>query len=401
MLLLASVGMTVSAQSDGVSETPSDTLFYESFDNMAGEGGNDGNWNVSYSLKGWTYSTEGTINEGWSNTLTDVRPANKCILIGTNGNLLSPELANLDGAAVLTFRAGATKNSNVTLKVTVLMGGEFVETGGKTAKLELPKNEFGTFKLIMRGCSSKTRISFTNTGALKAFLLDDVTLTDMVSLDEDKNNFATITRYNGKVVDVVLKRTLSPDCWNTICLPFAMTSQQIADVFGEGVHVAELKSASTLKKTLNFEDVAAMEAGMPYLIRPAAEVSDPIILGVKMQLLTNPMVIKGLYSFIGATSQVTLLAKFTVLGDDNRLKDAEKDGNFYKMQGLRAYFMLPSSQEPDDVTVIVNGTATAIDAIDNAATAKPDGRVFNLNGQQVGKAAHGLYIVNGKKVVLK
>ena len=90
--MFATMSLTVSAQSTGGQVAASDTLFYESFDDMTGKGGNDGNWDIAYSLKMWEFSTKGTINEGWTNTLQ------------------SPVLENLNGAAILTFRAGTTKN---------------------------------------------------------------------------------------------------------------------------------------------------------------------------------------------------------------------------------------------------------------------------------------------------
>ncbi|MBQ8487319.1 MAG: hypothetical protein IJ533_06695, partial [Prevotella sp.] len=44
------------------------------------------------------------------------------------------------------------------------------------------------------------------------------------------------------------------------------------------------------------------------------------------------------------------------------------------------------------------GDATAISAV---KTVKADGEVYNLNGQRVAAPQKGLYIVNGKKVIIK
>jgi hypothetical protein len=45
------------------------------------------------------------------------------------------------------------------------------------------------------------------------------------------------------------------------------------------------------------------------------------------------------------------------------------------------------------------GTTTAIDRI--AAEKMVNGEVYNLQGQRVAQPTKGLYIVNGKKVVMK
>ena len=118
LAVLAVAGLSVQAQvrDDASTTVQEDTLFYESFDNMAGKGGNDGNWSISYSIDVRQFGTDGAINEGWKHGITDVRPAYKCVVIGTTGNLVSPALAKLKGAAVLTFRAGATVKSKTAAK---------------------------------------------------------------------------------------------------------------------------------------------------------------------------------------------------------------------------------------------------------------------------------------------
>ena len=123
VLAVAGLGVQAQVRDDASTTVQEDTLFYETFDNMAGKGGNDGNWSISYSIDGRQFGTDGAINEGWKHGITDVRPAYKCVVIGTTGNLVSPALTKLKGAAVLTFRAGATIKSKTRLKITVMNGG--------------------------------------------------------------------------------------------------------------------------------------------------------------------------------------------------------------------------------------------------------------------------------------
>ena len=49
-------------------------------------------------------------------------------------------------------------------------------------------------------------------------------------------------------------------------------------------------------------------------------------------------------------------------------------------------------------SVVLQGDETAIDAVSN--TAQHSSAIYNLSGQQVNKTARGLYIINGRKVVL-
>jgi hypothetical protein len=48
----------------------------------------------------------------------------------------------------------------------------------------------------------------------------------------------------------------------------------------------------------------------------------------------------------------------------------------------------------------VTGTGTSIQAV-NAAIERGEQVIFNLAGQRVNKATKGMYIINGKKVVIK
>jgi hypothetical protein len=92
MLLLAVFG-TVSAQN---------IVFKETFDQVDGEGGNDGTWaGVN------TGSTITTDNVGW--TFEKQKKGDKCVILGSTnagGKAITPEI-NVTGNGTLTFRAGA------------------------------------------------------------------------------------------------------------------------------------------------------------------------------------------------------------------------------------------------------------------------------------------------------
>ena len=65
-----------------------------------------------------------------------------------------------------------------------------------------------------------------------------------------------------------------------------------------------------------------------------------------------------------------------------------------------------SSEHPDDVRFYSDGVAEDVSDPTgiSAALVKSDGvksEVYNLNGQRVSKTGKGVYIVNGKKMVIK
>ena len=79
---------------------------------------------------------------------------------------------------------------------------------------------------------------------------------------------------------------------------------------------------------------------------------------------------------------------------------------FYKTQegtiaAHKAYLQLPKDDVNGVRLVIGNGFETGIEATARQEDATQDGAVYNLRGQRVETPQRGLYIVNGKKVVLK
>ena len=57
-----------------------------------------------------------------------------------------------------------------------------------------------------------------------------------------------------------------------------------------------------------------------------------------------------------------------------------------------------------NITVEVPEVPDAIEKVvadSNSATAEADKKIYNLNGQQVQKTGKGIYIVGGKKIILK
>lgn len=64
-----------------------------------------------------------------------------------------------------------------------------------------------------------------------------------------------------------------------------------------------------------------------------------------------------------------------------------------------AYLTIPDAQAKGLDEIGLNGDATGISTIENADM--QNGEVYNLQGQKVNRAQKGVYIVNGKKVILK
>lgn len=92
---------------------------------------------------------------------------------------------------------------------------------------------------------------------------------------------------------------------------------------------------------------------------------------------------------------------YAFLGEGNKFFKAQAET---KMKGFRAFFLVPNNVPSNALKAVIDGTATGIEdlVIDGV---KANGRVYNLNGQYVGNSLNGLqpglYIQNGKKIVVK
>lgn len=157
-----------------------------------------------------------------------------------------------------------SSNSSPEVKSTTVKSG-----GGTTADPEYVttislSNPSATFKMTANfRVKYVSRIELTPLAAPKT-----------VVLDEEKDNDNVVENYAGKTVNVTLKRTISNTYLNPFCVPFDMTADQITEVFGEGSVVSAFTSVTG--KVMNFEKVATITAGQPYIVqatKASAEIS--------------------------------------------------------------------------------------------------------------------------------
>lgn len=200
-----------------------------------------------------------------------------------------------------------------------------------------------------------------------------------------------------KTVNVTINRTLVANKWNTLCLPFDVTAEQIKNILKAEGMVREYKDQTA--DCINFQAAETMTAGVPYLIKPTEEVKGLTFEGVKITAVEGKT--KG---GIGSEN----LAISGILGA-RKLESFElflnAAGKFVApavgketMKGFRAYFI---SLLGAGAKINIDGETTGINSIETEATV--NGKVYNLNGQYVGNSLNGLkkgiYVVNGKKVI--
>ncbi len=231
-----------------------------------------------------------------------------------------------------------------------------------------------------------------------------------ITLDENSDNIVE----EAENVNVTLKRTLYGDGgWNTLCVPFSLTAAQVTAAFGNDVELRKLSSIEGT--TLKFVSTDIITAGEPCLIKVAKDGSTYNFEGVATIAVANNKdytfsMVRGDIQFLGIYSPMDVVTVnpagpstgyYAFLGEGNKFFKAQAET---KMKGFRAFFQVPNNVPSNALKAVIDGTATGIEdlVIDGV---KANGRVYNLNGQYVGNSLNGLqpglYIQNGKKIVVK
>lgn len=210
---------------------------------------------------------------------------------------------------------------------------------------------------------------------------------------------------NTGLTNIAYNRTF-PEGWSTVCLPFATPAVAFGD---NATSVQEFVSAD--ESGLNFAEVETLEANKPYLIYFAAAKETPTYFGTEITSTTPVSVTKGDYTFVGSYDAVmSMSGKYGIATVD----DVQKiilGGTNSTLKATRAYFT-KKGEQPAQVRINLFGMGgdgegtTGIDQIVNGGAQTYD--VYTLQGVQVLKGAaslnglqKGIYIVNGKKVVIK
>lgn len=223
-------------------------------------------------------------------------------------------------------------------------------------------------------------------------------------VDNIMRETATVSFNSQNNVDVQLERTLSPEHWNSFCVPFAISEDVIAEKFGAGTQICTFGSMNG--NVMNFAHSTTIEAGTPYIVKPTKEVVDPSFTGVNIEATAAKKVGADGYFMQGIYSAKTDLATDGTnlfLGDGNKFY--KPAGNTTaRMKGLRAFFIVPQGTNLAALRANIDGATTSIDELTTVVEQPTDNRIYNLQGQFVGtsfEGLHGVYVQNGKKVLVK
>ena len=326
--------------------------------------------------------------------------------------------------ATLTASTGLTVTS-VTKGSRIVGQFRYNATKGTMASLgSISGNEGTVFTVGLKvdddftGSSATLTISgldVTNASA-QDFPASDITLTVTVpvlelTLDEVTDNSQTLSANAGETANVTLTRTLQTGGYNSFSVPFAIPADKYSDYKLIGVKKLSTSAfdSETGVLTLTFAaETEGIEAGKPYLVKVSETVENPVFNGVTISS-TATMTETDAADFIptlGATTIAGDVKSILFLGGGNKLYNPDTENS--QMKGFRAYFLLKGdvAQQARAFSLdFGDGETTGIKAIDNFTISQSD-NCYDLSGRKIvklsnGQMAKGVYIVNGKKTIIK
>lgn len=237
------------------------------------------------------------------------------------------------------------------------------------------------------------------------FISEDQLNDPVVTLDEKSTSYSTPSIGTTGSAEVHLTRTFSANSWNSLCVPFAISEAEVKTQFGNDAKVAEFTGSTAT--TLEFSSCTDIEAGKPYLVY------------IPEGATQTKFTFKGVTAFASQPTDVeqqgSANEKTTFRGYFH--KSTAPKGSYVlrenlvyhlvsdmAIKGFRAVLIDGTATQRVFTQWSLDGTTTGIGNIDANVIQRYN--VYNTNGQMVRHAAtslddlpHGVYIVNGKKVI--
>ena len=303
-----------------------------------------------------------------------------------SGTALNIEI-NSDNTANIEIATQGSTPRQILYKISTTSFGNYA-----SSNLTNPQNkaDYGTVYLYKKHIISD--FTFSDTEDLKASLPTTSPLADQT---------------------VTLNRNLYSG-WNTFCVPFALTQKQLEEAYGSGAVAKYLSDVTTdgAAATLHFtpEAEGGIKANKAYLLYLTADVTEAkTFSGVTLQpagdcTTTVRADNGGDYTFQGILTP-------TALETNDRQYFLNSAGTYFvlplnntsQMKATRAYIIVPAPAAPAQgrqYRFDFNGTTTAIDNVN--VSGMEDGAWYTISGICVNRpAAKGVYIHNGRKVIVK
>lgn len=244
-----------------------------------------------------------------------------------------------------------------------------------------------------------------------------------VTLDGNANNTDAISKLEvGKQYNVTLNnRTFRSGRWYSVVLPFSVSQKQMKDVFGKDVKVLHYSDVEGTDLNLFEHFYQMIVGGTPVLMKPAKDVTNPEFNNVTLTSKTVVDIENTGFKCTGSWNNVDFPAySYFIDAKTNsfyQYDPTKVETNTVKPHaGAFRSWIISTSTNPSEakqLTMHINGIEEQGEttAIWNAISGNDDAEVatkgiYSLSGQKMNAAdtsslPKGIYIVNGKKFIVK
>ncbi len=306
-----------------------------------------------------------------------------------------------------------------------LTGAQIAGTSGNLLKIYVSADpELATGQELD---AKLTKVEFTTMDAERVNF-DDISFKIMI--DDGRIRFdessSILPRYTaGEKGDVTMKRTIKKEVWNTIVLPFNLTSANAKKCFGNNVQFAQFdgfevdygddeENLSPLGITINFSSYTIpargnLKGGTPVLIKTDQDITEIKLDGVTLTDVATPVEKADEYDtagkFTGSLVKTVVPADGLFISDNKFWYSTGKTN----IKAFRGWFELGAVIGKDTdfgakIRFVIDDAPTSIEGIESANV---DGDVYTLQGIYVGRDVEknrlpkGIYIIDGKKTFVK
>lgn len=363
----------------------------------------DAIYNNDFALATDGWNPDGWTSTGWAAKVDDInssssisetgkgwRPNTGTITYGSTGVYTMPLAANQ--LYKLTFKYGAWDGTPVP-RISVLNG----ENG--LAATELPGTSTN-YKTAMNSWTMYFRTGVAGNYVLSMYASYNMVWTDvsLIKAEESEISLSESTDFtpatNTYYQTLKLGRTFPTDKVSTMVLPFAMNATATAAAFDKVYELSDVDG-----EIIKFTTADAITAGKPYIVK-AKEDAVVFASNIKSSELVSDVtpVTEGTVTFTGTFSRIADLLDVTnsYIISNNNLYEVDSK---VALKPFRGYFTITPSLVK--AFVLDFGDATGINTIANSQQPMANGPIYNLAGQRLSKAQKGIYIINGKKVLVK
>lgn len=243
-----------------------------------------------------------------------------------------------------------------------------------------------------------------------------------VTLEGDKDNATTIEGLTvGNQYNVTLNRTFGANKWYAVVLPFSVSQKQMKSVFGDGVKVLHYSDVTGTDLNLFEHFYQMIVGGTPVLVKPAKDVTNPKFANVTLTSNKVVDIEDSGFKCTGSWNNVDF-PEYSYFIDAKTNSFYQYDPTKVETNTVKPHagafrsWIISTSTNPSEakqLTMHINGIEEQGEttAIWNAISGNDDAEVaskgiYSLSGQKMNAAdtsslPKGIYIVNGKKFIVK